>query len=225
MLSITTRRPVAVDSLDHLHPGAVAFDNSIWPQFNDKVLARWPNVRLLDIGCAGGGLVSSIIRDGGFAVGIEGSDYPKRHALGEWAVVPGNLFTADATSPFTIKDGGKKVLFDIITAWEFFEHIPEKRIDGVMKNVIRHLSPDGVFIVSITTIPLGPSDDITLPDGTNRPAGIEYHVTVHDDGWWWDQLASYGFRHDNELTEYIDPDWVRGPENGCESSHAVLRLP
>ena len=105
MITISTRSPVAKDSLDHLYPHGTANDNSVLPSFNTKLFNRWPEPRVLDIGCAGGGMVKSIVDDGGFAVGIEGSNYSQKHKRAEWATIPDNLFTADATRPFTLHGG------------------------------------------------------------------------------------------------------------------------
>src|SRR5262249_488147 len=99
-MRLETSKPVAYDSPDHLGPVGTANDNTTNPRFNRKLFAYLPDVRLLDIGCAGGGLVKSIIDDGGFAVGIEGSDYSKQRRRAEWATIPDRLFTADAAGAF-----------------------------------------------------------------------------------------------------------------------------
>ena len=100
MITIETNVPVALDSLDHIHPHGTGWDNSVWPPFNDKLFALTKTPRLLDIGCAGGGLVKSIIDDGGFAVGVEGSDLSQRTNRAEWATIPANLFTGPAGRTF-----------------------------------------------------------------------------------------------------------------------------
>ena len=153
MITIQTDFPVATDSLDHQHPHGTGWDNSVHAPFNAKILQRWPNARLLDIGCAGGGLVKSIIDDGGFAVGVEGSDFSKNQVppRAEWATIPGNLFTTDATKPFTILDDDTQIMFDVITCWEVMEHIAKDDIGGVLGNVANHLTPDGRFITSINS--------------------------------------------------------------------------
>ena len=207
MITVQTDHPIATDSLDHLHPHGTANDNSVWPQFNVKAFQKWPNVRLLDIGCAGGGLVKSIIDDGGFAVGVEGSDYSRNHMRAEWCTIPGNLFTADATRPFTVCQNDKPIKFDIVTAWEFFEHIPAPRLPQVFANIHRHLSPAGVFIGSVCTISAGLSED-----------GTEHHVTIRSAPWWRKQFIQNGFVEDVGLRDYFSPDWVRGENTGVAGS-------
>jgi 2-polyprenyl-3-methyl-5-hydroxy-6-metoxy-1,4-benzoquinol methylase len=71
-ITVKTNHPVAIYSPDHLFPHGTMRDNSSNPEFNKKLYELFPvkEVRLLDIGCSGGGLVKSILDDGGFAVGI-----------------------------------------------------------------------------------------------------------------------------------------------------------
>lgn len=206
MITIKTDRPVAADSLDHIHPHGTGWDNSVLPSFNAKVFARWPNLKLLDIGCAGGGLVKSILDDGGLAVGVEGSDFSKQTNRAEWATIPDNLFTADATVPFHLFDEGVPLQFDVVTSWEMLEHIAADDLPSVFENVANHMTPDGVFIASINSL-----------TGVSH-AGIEYHVTIESSDWWIDTLSDWGFELDQKLTDYIDPDWVRGLITGVEGS-------
>ena len=92
-------RRIARDSNDHIYPHGVKRDNSVNSGFNQKLYELVPadQVRLLDLGCAGGGLVRSILEDGGLAVGVEGSDYSQQIGRAEWATIPGHLHLADIT--------------------------------------------------------------------------------------------------------------------------------
>src|SRR5262249_29710921 len=140
-------------------------------------------VRLLDLGCAGGGLVRSLLADGCLAVGIEGSDVSKRFRLAEWGTCPWHLFTADLTHPFTVwQRGGGACTFNGVTAWEVLEHIPEPRVRDVIANVARHLDVGGYFIGSVDT----------APDG-NPLTGAVYHHTLRPKEWWLNAFAEQGF--------------------------------
>lgn len=209
-MKILTSHPIAESSPDHIHPKGTATDNTVSPSFNWKIFSLVPGVRLLDLGCAGGGLVASIIRDGGFAAGVEGSDYSRKISRAEWATIPGNLFTADITYPFSLEDDdGDPVLFDVITAWEVLEHIQEDRIEAVMKNADRNLVPDGLFICSISRM-------------NDCWQGYEYHATVQEKGWWTEKMAALGWRERPDVEEFIHPDWVRGPMHGMNSFPLVV---
>src|SRR5262249_52883832 len=149
-------RPVAYDSPDHRFPTGTRRDNSRNRRFNVKLyqlLGRhmprvgprgawvyWPNIdlKVLDIGCAGGGFVKDCLDDGYLAVGLEGSDYSKKRNRAEWATIPDYLFTCDVTKDFDVvlRDGGgeRRILFDAVTAWEVMEHIAERDLPKVAEN-------------------------------------------------------------------------------------------
>ena len=209
-MRIVTDHPVAGWSPDHTHPKGTATDSTVHEGFNRKLFRLIPGVRLLDLGCAGGGLVASVIADGGSAAGVDGSDYSLLAGRAEWPVIPGNLFTADITRPFTLEDDdGTPMVFDVITAWEVLEHIPEPLIGAVMSNAARHLAPGGLFICSVS-------------QAEDRWEGHDYHVTVRKRDWWAGYLAASGWRERPDLYGYFNPDWVRGPDNGMDSFALVI---
>lgn len=218
MIVVKTRKPIAYDSPDHIQPIGTRNDNSVNPAFNRKLynLIKPKDVRLLDLGCAGGGFVKSILDDGGFAVGIEGSDYSKVRRRAEWATIPENLFTADATEPFQVQDDARlpirfplphaerfppviNIKFNCITAWEFWEHIAEDKIEAVAENIKRHLSSDGFHIA-------------TIADGPDIQEGVEtaVHQTVQPIQWWANRFNELGFRLDIAIERHFGADLVRG---------------
>jgi SAM-dependent methyltransferase len=201
---IETSKPVAYDSPDHIQPCGTAQNNTTNARFNRKLFQYIPapEVRLLDIGCAGGGLVRSILDSGGFAVGIEGSDYSKRHKRAEWATIPDHLFTADVTEPFELYeesgDGGRSPLdFNVITGWEFFEHITEEGVRKVVANLLRHLAPRGIVLASIC-----PHEHVL--------EGVTLHQTVQDKPWWVATFADLGLTKSDEVEHFFHYDWLRG---------------
>lgn len=192
---VDTDHPVALDSPDHLEPLGTMQDNSVNLLFNEKLLALCgERVRVLDLGCAGGGMVESMVAMGMTAIGIEGSDYSLKHKRAGWATVPDYLFTADARKPFAVMNGRYPLMFDVVTAWEFFEHIGEEDLVGVFENIHKHLVKGGFLIASINTKKSG------------RP---KYHLTVRDAEWWKKLLEGNGFGVRHDLWNYFDPDWVR----------------
>ncbi len=138
---LITAHPIAVNSLDHLYPRGTAKDNSVSLSFNRKLYAICDHqVAVLDLGCAGGGMVKSLIDQGQIAVGLEGSDYSLVHHRAEWANIPGYLFTCDVSQPFILHTGDMRPFqFDVITAWEVLEHIEETDLPRVILNIKCHI--------------------------------------------------------------------------------------
>jgi SAM-dependent methyltransferase len=216
-IRIETEKPIAYDSPDHIQPHGTAQNNTTQPRFNRKLgrLIPAPEVRLLDLGCAGGGLVKSILDDGGFAVGVEGSDYSRKIRRAEWATIPDHLFTADATVPFRLAEEvgpgrWEGLKFNVVTAWEFFEHIGEDGVAGVVDNILRHLAPGGFLLASIAT----------YPDVVN---GVVLHQTVHQKPWWVSTFARLGMQHQRDLENYFRFDMVNGEPHGPSFTIALSR--
>lgn len=194
---VDTQHPVAVDSPDHIKPLGTRRDNSTNLQFNRKLQEIVLNrpLRVLDLGCAGGGMVRTFVDMGHIAIGIEGSDYCKLRRKDAWEQVPEYLFTADITKPFTVRESdGNPAEFDVVTAWEFFEHIQEKDLPGVIGNISNHLKKGGLLIATINTHKSIPPD---------------YHQTVMEPLFWIRLFEVSGFAYRLDLVNTIEPDWVR----------------
>jgi 2-polyprenyl-3-methyl-5-hydroxy-6-metoxy-1,4-benzoquinol methylase len=200
---LETEHPIAISSNDTKFPRGSKNDNSIALRFNHKLygfLGNQDRLRILDIGCAGGGFVRSLIDDGHFAVGLDGSDYPYVNQAAEWSTIPLHLFTCDISKPFRLTDRrtSEPLLFDAITAWEVMEHISEDDLPALFENLDRHLAPGGYLIFSIAT----------FLDWDYR-TGCVWHVTVKPRSWWEEWFASQGFEIEVQHPFGKD-DWLRG---------------
>ncbi len=218
-ITLQTDKPIAYDSPDHLYPFGTANDNSTDAVFNDALFALIPpeDVRLLDIGCSGGGFVKSVLDAGGFAVGIEGSDYSQKRRRAEWATIPDHLFTADATAPFQLAQDGEPLRFNVITAWEFLEHITDKDLDGVFANIQRHLAPQGIVIVSVCPF-------TCLHNGAREGEGVDLHLTTESEEWWRARLAGSGFQLFDDLKGCFT-NYVRGWPHEPDSPVLIFTTP
>lgn len=201
---LETNHPIAATSIDTLHPRGAKNDNSICLRFNRKLYNLFGgrrSLKVLDLGCAGGGFVRSLLDDGHFAVGLEGSDYPVTHQVGEWATIPHHLHTCDITRPFRLSDSatGEPIRFDAITAWEVMEHIPEDSLPGLLDNVERHLAVGGYLLFSVATF-------------VDAEDGVIWHVTVRSRDWWIERFGDAGFAVDANHPFGKD-DWLRGAGN------------
>lgn len=172
-ITIITNKPVAFDSPDYIYPWGTARDNSKNTAFNRR-LFWWflekEKPRVLDLGCSGGGFVKTVLDNGCFTIGIEGSDYSKKNRRAEWATIPDNLFTADITEPFKLLENNKIVKFNIITAWEVIEHIKKDKLKVVFDNIDIHLNPNGIVIMSVST-----KNDVI--------GGINLHQIIESKAW------------------------------------------
>jgi SAM-dependent methyltransferase len=206
LFRVETDYPLASDSHDYQWPRGAIYDNNRNKNFNLKLYHFFnhkPDLKLLDLGCAGGGFVRSILEDGYTAIGLEGSDQPYKLRLAEWDTIPLHLFPGDITRPFCIKDSrGEEVKFDCITAWEVLEHIPESRLATLFANVVRHLGPGGIFVGSVDSYP--DADPFT---------GAVYHVTLHERPWWEQQFHKAGLVPVKNAP-FVTQDYVRGHGKG-----------
>lgn len=171
---VVTTNALASDTPDHLFPRGTAADNTRSPRFVAACETVFGNpLRHLDIGSAGGGLVWDFTQRGHFSIGIEGSDWSRREQRAEWRTIPDRLFTADVRYPFRIEDdAGKCQQFDLVTAWELFEHIPQESLPTLLKSIHTHLRSSGVVVASIATF------------ADRDEAGHEFHATIRDRPWW-----------------------------------------
>lgn len=218
-IMVETDHPVAADSPDHLEPVGTVKDNSRNARFNEKLFrlfaGREEPLRVLDLGCSGGGFVRDLHDVGCIAVGIEGSDHSRRLRRGEWPMLDGvALFTADITREFTVMgavNGSSSPLqFELVTAWEVLEHLPESSIPAVCRNIARHVAPHG-FVVASTS----PHSVVVN--------GVELHQTQREKGWWLERFEEAGLHHVPRLETYFNGQYIRGPRQGDpESFHLVL---
>ena len=208
LFNLQTDYPLAYESVDHLKPRGAIRDNSSNQRFNEALKRLFPSgyrIKLLDLGCAGGGLVRSLLQDEQLAVGLEGSDNPKKYGLGEWLNCPLHLFTCDITKPFRLTDSsGQDFIFDVVTAWEVLEHIPKENLEGLISNISGHLSSGGYFIGSV---------DLT-PD-VNPLTGAVYHVTLEPKEWWLEIFEKHGFVELRSHPFAVE-DYVRGNATGIK---------
>jgi hypothetical protein len=74
---VKTEREVAYESPDHRMPWGTKQDNCTNRRFNDKLYKLFPRqeqLKIMDMGCSGGGFVKNCLDDGCFALGLEGSN-------------------------------------------------------------------------------------------------------------------------------------------------------
>jgi len=209
--TIETNYPVAIDSIDHIHPHGTIRDNHSNTIFINnlnnlmnsentilplkKINKKFP-YNLLDIGCSGGGFVKEISETGVDSIGVEGSDVSKKMLRAEWATIPERLFTCDVTKPFTLFKNNEKMFFDVVTAWEFFEHIEKEDLSEVMNNINSFTSVGSLLICSVASY-------------SYVYDGVEFHRTIENEDWWINFYKEHNFERDTDLEIYFRNEWVR----------------
>ena len=206
MITVETQHPIATESLDHIHPEGIYYDNNLniwWVENAEKYFGAGKGGRklnFLDLGCAGCLLVRAMHERGHTAVGLEGSDHclnirpemveevgqlPYGHE--NWKI-HGNkiLFTCDVTKEYTIRYNGELLKFDLISCWDVIEHFEPEELDTFFGLVDKHLADNGIFVGSIALI-----DAPRMPTSKNTPANLNYHKSLFTANWWDKKLAQY----------------------------------
>lgn len=192
---VATNHPIALGSLDHIHPLGTKQDNHTSAAFIMNLEAIFGRFNLLDLGCAGGALVRDCILQEHGAVGIEGSDWSIKHERPHWPELHNKaLFTADIAQPFTVYTPNRgTAVFDVVTAWDVLEHIKCGDLPQVFQNVKEHLDEDGLFIGSIYC-------------GPSKHEGVDLHETQLSVEEWQALFAIHGFKDD---VPCLIQNWVR----------------
>ena len=141
----------------------------------------------------------------------EVSDYSKRFKRAEWRSIPDFLFTCDVTKRFEIlsTDDQGILTFDVVTSWEFMEHIRKEDIGNVIENASRHLKRGGIWIMSIANF-------------SHIVNGVDLHQTREPKSWWLSQFEKCGLFNSAEILKYFNGQFVRGRYETETSFHLVL---
>ncbi len=200
MVTLVTDFPVAINSLDHIHPWGTKNDNHTSQGLIEEVETYFGNrkINFMDMGCAGGQFAVDFHNRGHRSVGLEGSDYSLVNKRVSWASLANEvLFTCDVTKPFQLLNDSQPLKFDMITSWEVLEHIRRDDLGQVFKNVLNHLKDDGVFCASVSSS-FSPVDN-----------GVELHETILPKGVWLSEILPEFFNvEDYPFKNYVRPDVV-----------------
>ena len=201
MITLQTNNPVAIDSDDHKHPEGIYYDNNLNEDFVRSVEEHFKRkISILDLGCAGGELITHMHKKGNKAVGLEGSDHclnirpemieevgREPAGLHNWKEY-GNtiLFTCDVTKEYSIFEDGKLLQFDLITCFDVIEHFNDQDLDSYFNMVNKHLLSDGLFVNSIHQ-----SSSPRNKNSKNTPENLNYHKSMHNREWWEKKLSEH----------------------------------
>jgi hypothetical protein len=154
------------------------------------------------------------------ACGLEGLEFPLARKKGGWATLAGShLFTCDITRPFTLSAAhvlahtGHSVQpyrFDLACMFEVAEHIEEKDLPQLISNVLKHLTLDGWWAMSISK------------------QGGYHHRTVRPKTWWDAKFAEFGLVENRKAVEHFGDSFPRGlnePDSWVTVLHRADQYP
>lgn len=149
-------------------------DDPGWPMTSILVARRLPiGAKVLEVGCAKGYWIYHARQAGLEAYGIDISAYAIDNAV---PVVREFVRREDAASRIDTLD-----TYDAVVSWEFFEHVPEDELDGVIENLSDVCKPGGLQL-----------HRICLPDEVGEDHD-HTHVTMHPREWWDKRFDSFGW--------------------------------
>jgi SAM-dependent methyltransferase len=163
--------------------------------------------KVLSVGCGFGADVARFRALGIDAVGVDIS-----RAAVEGAVVPGSVILADVTSMPGRSEVARRGPFDLVVAWDFWEHIYLAEVDPLFSALVSVLVPGGRMISVICTrgrleqdITVNPGDRFTKENSWLLASG---HVTIRRWDWWVEKFCAFEGRvdvvHDPAASKALD---------------------
>jgi hypothetical protein len=169
-MQVITDFEYCYDSPDYKDPIGAKYDDTTNIQYILDIEKYFDNKKLttLELGCAGGRIVMDLIKRGHNSYGLEGTPYPREISRPAWVnYYKKNLFNCDLSKPFQLlDDNGKPMQFDLISHWEFLEHISTNALDNLLLTLCSYLKPDGIMLCGIS--PYGPTTN-------GRKFDVEHH--------------------------------------------------
>ena len=215
-MKVITKHEYCVDSPDFINPIGATNDDTTNLEYIEDIEKYFGNKKLttLELGCAGGRIVMDLIERGHNSYGLEGTPHPREKKRPAWEkYYQTNMFNCDLGKPFTLLDNkGKLMQFDLISHWEFLEHMPTESLDLLMANLHRHLKPDGKILCAVS--PWGPTTDRKHdPDGKifSHPcniAGVAHHQSCFMQEEWNEKYFNRFFNvHEYPFAGKLRHDW------------------
>ena len=160
------------------------------------------DIFILELGSGDGNFINDCVEDAKNAVGLDGFWILDKFKPGRWALLPNNLFSCDVCRLFTMLFCGVAVKFDLITSFEFMEHLFEEDVDGTIMNIADHLKDTGYYICSIST------------------RNCDGHFCIRDREWWLAKFEKYNLIETQEFYSKFDNKYLR---NLSDSMYFILK--
>jgi SAM-dependent methyltransferase len=182
-MKVKTNYPYCVDSSDFVAPIGAVNDNTTNSSYIQDVENYFNNKKIstLELGCAGGQVVFDLAARGHDSYGLEGTPYPRVKKRQAWEAYDNTrLFTCDLSKPFQLlTDDNQAYKFDLISHWEFLEHLPINCLEYFTAKLYKHLKDDGVIFCGIC--PWGAYTDLSvLPEGHPDKSQEKLQIYIDD---------------------------------------------
>jgi cephalosporin hydroxylase/SAM-dependent methyltransferase len=204
-VSTAIRSPRSYDLhyyLSHKAEGLDLLSYGLWQQRYGRWLVESLGLRgqrVLDIGCACGGILKGLLAAGADVDGVDCSEDFIQLGRRQWPELAHRLRICDAADLHLIADGA----YDWLHASMVAEHWPPGLVPHILRELQRVVRPGGRFLC------LYESETGALPGGRD-PRVEPTHLCLQSPAWWTEQLAEAGWM--DETSDFVAP-LSRHPES------------
>ena len=210
----------AEESPDFLEPIGTIYDDttnqkyieSIEDYFFEKEGGVRRRLTTVELGCAGGRIVKDMVERGHDSYGLEGTPFPLFSARPAWLEYYNTrIFNCDLSKPFKLlEDDGSIKTFDVISHWEFLEHLHPSCLDYFHARLWTHLKPEGSIFCGVS--PWGPTLNRDKIDNDSPLKTHAMNNKHHQSCFWreeWEKLYwnKYFNVHEYPLEGTLRDDW------------------
>jgi SAM-dependent methyltransferase len=164
-----------------------------------KLFPQKKQISILDIGCGPGSFLEPFIEDGNIVLGLDGFYVNRKFGVGPWGRFPNNFFNCDIAKPFKacydeygrINSDNLVYEFDIISTFEFMEHLYYEQLDQVFNNMYKHLKNGGIIVAGISF---------------NQQGG---HFIIENRQWWIDKFKEFGLINSKSLENIMNNNYQK----------------
>ena len=163
--------------------------NKVVARIIDRMFKKDAVTKLLDVGCGAGDFVQRMLDLDWDAIGTDISS-----AARERSTCPDKIIVGDIVQ--FAREETLDSVYDVVTAFDFWEHVYEKDIDDLAVAIRKALKPGGIHVACICTHGVGERDWVFPPGEKITPENawclVSGHVTVRVWGWWLKQFKALG---------------------------------
>lgn len=147
--------------------------------------------KILDVGCAYGQVVASLLKKKYDAYGIDLSDYAIKAGHNEYPPLVGRTIQGSAHDLSAYGDN----TFDFLYSQQVFEHIPAEVCEQLATETFRIAKPGAIMWVGLV---LDINSDYQ-PQGYNPKDSDKTHINLRPKAWWDEKMIKAGWSKEEEF--------------------------